>query len=445
VSAPIRTSMQNELIQKFENIVGQKRVLTKENETSYYRTGFMTGIGSALAVVFPQTLLEQWKLIEACVKANCIIIMQAAKTGVTGGSTPNGYDYDRDLVVINTLDINKIHLINDGKQAVSLSGATLHSLEVELDKIHRTPHSVIGSSQVGATVVGGIANNSGGALVKRGPAYTQLALYAQVDKDGKLHLVNHLGIEGLGDTPEEILNNLENGNFDEGKLKDNINCLNERQENTNITSEFRKVWTTLSGNFLSNEKEVFEGFKGFVEKHVGSLTVEEFQEVMAVLGELKEGFDQQPYVKNYIEKKLEQPVVRSLGSLKSLTSNEDLLEKISELENKKIRNHSIIGILKKLHTVRGWNSDEQDFLAEVTVDQIYEVLLSETDDNLIEQVRTALSMFYVRKEGNEGKRHPFGENLVAALVRLSERSSLDRYRISRFLNMELPVLESEEE
>ncbi|MDK7357967.1 hypothetical protein QP520_10105, partial [Veillonella atypica] len=54
--------------------------------------------------------------------------------------------------------------------------------------------------------------NSGGALVRRGPAYTELTLYAQVLDDGTLQLVNHLGIN-LGDTPEEILNRLEQGKY----------------------------------------------------------------------------------------------------------------------------------------------------------------------------------------------------------------------------------------
>lgn len=242
-----------ELIVKFENIVGKDKVLTSEDQTSYYRTGFMTGIGSALAVVFPSTLVEQWKLIEACVKANCIIIMQAAKTGVTGGSTPSGSDYDRPLVIINTLEINKIHLINDGKQAISLSGATLHSLELKLDEIQRSPHSVIGSSQVGATVVGGIANNSGGALVKRGPAYTELALYAQVDEKGELHLVNHLGIDELGDTPEEILHNLENKNFDESKISyDKMASDNEYLE------RIRDVESDIPARFNADERRLFE-------------------------------------------------------------------------------------------------------------------------------------------------------------------------------------------
>ena len=62
-------------------------------------------------------------------------------------------------------------------------------------------------------MVGGICNNSGGSLVKRGPAYTELSVFAQLTAQGELELVNHLGIE-LGTTPEEILGNLDAQRFD---------------------------------------------------------------------------------------------------------------------------------------------------------------------------------------------------------------------------------------
>jgi D-lactate dehydrogenase len=109
--------------------------------------------------------------------------------------------------------MDDIVLLNGAEQIISFPGATLHKLEGMLKPFKRAPHSVIGSSCLGASIVGGIANNSGGALIKRGPAYTELSLFAQVDKFGKLQLVNHLGIE-LGESPEEILTNLTNGNFD---------------------------------------------------------------------------------------------------------------------------------------------------------------------------------------------------------------------------------------
>ncbi len=44
--------------------------------------------------------------------------------------------------------------------------------------------------------------------MQRGPAYTEMSLFAQIDADGKLKLVNHLGID-LGSTPEQILSRLD--------------------------------------------------------------------------------------------------------------------------------------------------------------------------------------------------------------------------------------------
>src|SRR3546814_10554387 len=49
-------------------------------------------------------------------------------------------------------------------------------------------------------------------------AYTQMALFAQVDAGGTLRLVNHLGID-LGDAPEQILERLQAGRFDEADVR----------------------------------------------------------------------------------------------------------------------------------------------------------------------------------------------------------------------------------
>lgn len=244
----------SELINQFKSIVGGRGVITKSTKTDYYRSGFRSGKGAALAVVFPGTILQQWELIKICVKYNCIIIMQAAKTGLTEGSSPSGDKYDRDVIIINTLKIKKIHIINNGKQAISLSGATLHNLEEKLRKINRIPHSVIGSSQIGATVVGGIANNSGGALVKRGPAYTELALFAQIDDSGRLNLVNNLGINNIGQTPEEILSNIQKGCFSLEDIKQDSGLASDNEYSHRV----RDIKSNIPARFNADDRRLFE-------------------------------------------------------------------------------------------------------------------------------------------------------------------------------------------
>lgn len=199
------------LISTLKSIVGTDAVLTQESEMRWYNKGRRFGQGTALCVVMPETLLQQWQILKAVVEADCIIIMQAANTGLTGGSTPYG-EYDRPVVILSTRRLIGIQPILNGEQVICLPGATLDALEQTLAPFNREPHSVIGSSCIGASVLGGVCNNSGGALVRRGPAYTEMALYAQVDANGQLQLINHLGID-LGNTPEEILTRLQQQDY----------------------------------------------------------------------------------------------------------------------------------------------------------------------------------------------------------------------------------------
>ena len=221
----------SKVINEFDSFIGKKFVITNKWHKQPFINGWRYGSGDALVVLKPGNLLELWRILELCVSNDFIIIMQAANTGLTGGSTPYGNDYDRPVVIINTLRINDIQIINNAKQIIALSGSTLYDLEKKIKPFNRDPHSVIGSTSIGASIVGGVCNNSGGSLVKRGPAYTELALYGKLNKDGSLELINELGIN-LGENPENILYNLQNKNY---KQEDII--YNEKLASDNKYSE----------------------------------------------------------------------------------------------------------------------------------------------------------------------------------------------------------------
>ena len=206
------------IISEIKKISGSKYIITEDWRKQPYSKGWRYGKGNAFAVVKPGTLIEIWKILELCVKEDIIIIMQAANTGLTGGSTPYGDDYERPVIVLNTMRIDDIHIINDGKQIIGLTGSTLYNLEKKLKPYKREPHSIIGSTSIGASIIGGICNNAGGSLVQRGPSYTQMALYAKINKNRKLELVNELDIN-LGSSPEEILSNLQNKNYKKSDIK----------------------------------------------------------------------------------------------------------------------------------------------------------------------------------------------------------------------------------
>ena len=241
-------------VDELKSIVGPRHVLTKPESTRRYRMGFRFGNGPALAVVRPGNLVEQWRVLKACVTANKIVIMQGANTGLTGGSTPDGCDYDRDIVIVSTLRIARIRLINEGLQVICHSGSTLMQLEKALKPLGREPHSVIGSSCIGASVLGGICNNSGGALIRRGPAYTQFALFARVDEAGAIHLVNHLGVN-LGTDPEQILDKLDRDAFTDSDIDyTTTRCASDHE----YAQHVRDFAANTPARFNADPKRLFE-------------------------------------------------------------------------------------------------------------------------------------------------------------------------------------------
>ena len=243
----------DQFVNELKNIIGNKHILTADWSKQAYCKGWRYGEGEALAVAKPSSLIQIWNILQVCVENNIIVIMQAANTGLTGGSTPYGYDYDRPILIINTMRIDDIHIINDGKQIVGFPGSTLFGLENKLANYSREPHSVIGSSCVGASIIGGVCNNSGGALVKRGPAYTELSLYAQINSEGELILVNNLGIE-LGKDPKEILTNLQEHNYDIEHIKSPNKLASDNQYHKQV----RDVDAETPARFNADGRRLYE-------------------------------------------------------------------------------------------------------------------------------------------------------------------------------------------
>ena len=51
-------------------------------------SGWRTESGDCEFVVLPNSLLEMWTVLKLCIKNDKYILMQAANTSLTGGSTP---------------------------------------------------------------------------------------------------------------------------------------------------------------------------------------------------------------------------------------------------------------------------------------------------------------------------------------------------------------------
>ena len=199
------TEAQKALPSELARIVGPENVLQGPNSSSFLQ-GARLGSGPALCVVTAHHLHHVVQVVQAIVDADCVVLPQGQNTGLTGGSVPRcGAVQQRPTVVLSLKHLDRIFPIDNGHRVVCLAGAGLASLEQFLDKHfpHRESHSVLGSTFLNPTTAAGVALGSGGTQCRKGPAYTERALYLTVatnkwhEKVVTVH--NTLGIEGLED------------------------------------------------------------------------------------------------------------------------------------------------------------------------------------------------------------------------------------------------------
>jgi D-lactate dehydrogenase (quinone) len=201
------TTKQRQLCTRLQSIVGQEYV-----EQRKVLVGARIGKGEALAVCSPGTLQEAIEALRVCAAANVAIIPQGRNTGLTGGSVPRNDRCSRPTVVLNLLRLNQIYAI--GNQMLCLAGAGIFDLSKEASKLGRESHSILGSVFLNPTVAAGVSFGSGGTQIRKGPAYTERALYARVNAEGQVEVVNTLGFDHI-ESEEELFARIEAGNLTE--------------------------------------------------------------------------------------------------------------------------------------------------------------------------------------------------------------------------------------
>jgi D-lactate dehydrogenase len=210
------TEQQKALWKTLKRIVGRANVLdgtVEDTQTSQFLKGARLGRGTALYIVRPKKLRQLIEIVRETVEADCVVLVQGQNTGLTGGSVPRRQDDNRPTVIVSMKDLDTIIPIDDGRRVVCLGGVGLASLQNFIQgTFGRESHSTLGSTFLNPTTAAGVSLGSGGTQCRKGPAYTERALYLKVDKDkyGKavVKVVNTLGVKGLDNEEGEFVAHL---------------------------------------------------------------------------------------------------------------------------------------------------------------------------------------------------------------------------------------------
>jgi D-lactate dehydrogenase len=206
------TYEQKELQKTLSLIVGPENVIdgrVKSLASRNFLTGARSqsggsGTGKALCIVTPRRLHQVIDCVEAIVDADCAVLPQGQNTGLTGGSVPHTHeDSNRPTVVLSMKYLDRLFPIDNGERVVCLAGVGLSSLQQFLNEYfpERESHSVLGSTFLNPTTAAGVAFGSGGTQCRKGPAYTERALYLKVStnkwKENVIEVVDTLGVKSF--------------------------------------------------------------------------------------------------------------------------------------------------------------------------------------------------------------------------------------------------------
>lgn len=200
------TETQKQLAENLGKIVGSKNV-----SSNVTMKGSRMGKGTAMVVVKPGSIAEAIEVLKACAVAGVAVLPQGANTSLTGGSVPRDDQSDRPNVVINMRRLNRILPVGpDGNKVLCFAGAGIFDLQEKLkNEFSRDSHSVLGSIFLNPSVAAGISYGSGGTQIRKGPAYTDRALFLKVDKNGEVELVDTLGLKAKGSDAVKFLESAE--------------------------------------------------------------------------------------------------------------------------------------------------------------------------------------------------------------------------------------------
>jgi D-lactate dehydrogenase (quinone) len=208
-SKPVLTDLQQTLPHRLQQIVGRENVVDGQIDTAQslpFLKGARLGFGHCLCIVTPTRLQDVVDCVQAIVDAGCVIIPQGRNTGLTGGSVPREHSADtRPAVILSMKHLDRIFPLDDGQRVVCLAGTGLASLQHFLTKYfpNRESHSVLGSTFLNPTTAAGVSLGSGGTQCRKGPAYTERALYLTIStnkwQENVIQVHNTLGVDKLSD------------------------------------------------------------------------------------------------------------------------------------------------------------------------------------------------------------------------------------------------------
>ena len=226
---------------------------------------------------------------------------------------------------------------------------------------------------------------------------------------------------------ELIVSYLLNGYADNEKYRQLLEKKEEQNRQRKIQAEFRKLWETYYCNFTTTQNEWLENMVSFLGEHKNDLGFKDildgvrFVRKMGGSNELEEMFE--GAIKNYVS----QTSKKDDHYFDFVKLPDDVMSKIKKLRAKNQKRYSINELFDKLGDEAGYHSKDIEHMVCFSVDDYFNWMTTESEQDVIQLVRTFISRF----GHDESKKNEVEvvEKIREALERLKGRSEFDKLRV----------------
>lgn len=211
-----------------------------------------------------------------------------------------------------------------------------------------------------------------------------------------------------------------------------LNNIEKRKNYSELQAEHSALWNKLSNNFIATAEEFIEGQKDFLDTHYDEIGIFDMEAALRAINAVGGNID----VFDYMDKRLRSHVRRMTliwtRRDEAYRGTKELLDRCEEIYWEEHQPLPIDEAIMLMTKVNQWATDDFIYLEPQSEDDFYEYFTTTDDPKLIGKIKELRFRLPHSEKGKE-----ILTKLNSALLRVAERSEIDKLRVRHYISEDL--------
>ncbi|WP_414571177.1 hypothetical protein [Nostoc sp. CCY 9925] len=230
----------------------------------------------------------------------------------------------------------------------------------------------------------------------------------------------------------EIAKSIENGFFNEVSLLAEADKLNAKIIADKSENSFSEAWKKYHNTFANNQEEVVSSLYESLKKNVQYISPINLNGTVKLFRYLSENEKANELIEFYISNRRSNKTIFDLkhSSFANHIDDPKIIERFNCESKCSGDDRSPEQVIISLAAKNGWSQNDIEVLSALTVDDFYQIFISQHGDHLSGLVDACLQFAQIDNASDEQKM--ISNKTIEALVKIGKQSSLNARRVAKF-------------